>query len=237
MHGVEKRIVYVIRSDRNPSRHYIGLTNDVSARLEWHNHGPSGVGPPVVADRYPRIRRAGDCSAVRKVPSRAARAGHSRSGTSRSPGSMKSVDTGNRSRSPLSVRIQPEEPSHTLRKDTWDASAHVSLRLLSESSNVTCRALIPGKPYSAGVRILGLEPTCWYQKPSARRSSLRRYSFCPDLRARLPVTTTKSPGLNVLAVKPIETSSLRLSISSCHRCASPLRPLTSMIRNGCGLTS
>ena len=32
-------------------------------------------------------------------------------------------------------------------------------------------------------------------------------------------------------------SSLRLSISSCHRCASPVRPLTSMNRNGWGRTS
>jgi predicted GIY-YIG superfamily endonuclease len=42
MHNVEKRIVYMLRSDRDPSRHYVGITNDVWARLEWHNHGPSG---------------------------------------------------------------------------------------------------------------------------------------------------------------------------------------------------
>ncbi|HZR25282.1 MAG TPA: GIY-YIG nuclease family protein [Vicinamibacterales bacterium] len=42
MHGIEKRIVYIIRSDRDPSRHYTGITSDVSDRLEWHNHGPSG---------------------------------------------------------------------------------------------------------------------------------------------------------------------------------------------------
>jgi putative endonuclease len=42
MHGVEKRVVYVIRSDADPSRQYVGITNDVRDRLEWHNHGPSG---------------------------------------------------------------------------------------------------------------------------------------------------------------------------------------------------
>jgi predicted GIY-YIG superfamily endonuclease len=42
MHGIEKTIVYILRSDANPSRHYVGITNDVRARLEWHNHGPCG---------------------------------------------------------------------------------------------------------------------------------------------------------------------------------------------------
>ena len=42
MHGIEKRIVYIIRSDADPSRHYVGITNDLRARLEWHNHGPCG---------------------------------------------------------------------------------------------------------------------------------------------------------------------------------------------------
>ena len=42
MHGIEKRIVYIIRSDVDPSRHYVGITNNLRARLEWHNHGPSG---------------------------------------------------------------------------------------------------------------------------------------------------------------------------------------------------
>jgi predicted GIY-YIG superfamily endonuclease len=42
MHGVEKCIVYVLRSEVNPSRHYVGITNDVQARLKWHNAGPSG---------------------------------------------------------------------------------------------------------------------------------------------------------------------------------------------------
>ena len=40
MHGIEKRTVYIVRSDTDPSRHYVGLTNDLGARLEWHSHGP-----------------------------------------------------------------------------------------------------------------------------------------------------------------------------------------------------
>ena len=42
MHGIEKRIVYVLRSESDPRRHYVGITNDLSARLDWHNHGPRG---------------------------------------------------------------------------------------------------------------------------------------------------------------------------------------------------
>ena len=42
MHGIEKRIVYLIRSDFDSSRHYVGITNDLRTRLEWHNTGPRG---------------------------------------------------------------------------------------------------------------------------------------------------------------------------------------------------
>lgn len=42
MPGPEKRIVYVLRSDSDPDRHYVGVTSDLPARLRWHNHGPSG---------------------------------------------------------------------------------------------------------------------------------------------------------------------------------------------------
>jgi putative endonuclease len=42
MHGIPKRIVYILRSGVDPSRHYVGITNDLVARLEWHNHGPCG---------------------------------------------------------------------------------------------------------------------------------------------------------------------------------------------------
>ena len=42
MHGVEKRTVYIIHSNIDSSRFYVGITNNVDARLDWHNHGPSG---------------------------------------------------------------------------------------------------------------------------------------------------------------------------------------------------
>lgn len=42
MRDLEKRFVYIIRSDVDPSRHYTGISSDVPARLEWHNHGPCG---------------------------------------------------------------------------------------------------------------------------------------------------------------------------------------------------
>ena len=34
--------MYIIRSDADPSCHYVGITANVDARLDWHNHGPSG---------------------------------------------------------------------------------------------------------------------------------------------------------------------------------------------------
>ena len=42
MLGVGKRFVYILRSQTDPSRHYVGVTSDVENRLEWHNHGPCG---------------------------------------------------------------------------------------------------------------------------------------------------------------------------------------------------
>jgi len=42
MQGIGKRFVYILRSDRDPLRHYFGLTKDVDRRLEWHNNAPSG---------------------------------------------------------------------------------------------------------------------------------------------------------------------------------------------------
>jgi predicted GIY-YIG superfamily endonuclease len=42
MDGIEKRTAYIVRSDVEPSRHYVGITNEVRSRLEWHNHGPCG---------------------------------------------------------------------------------------------------------------------------------------------------------------------------------------------------
>ena len=35
----DKTIVYILRSDRNPSRHYTGMTSDLEKRLRWHNAG------------------------------------------------------------------------------------------------------------------------------------------------------------------------------------------------------
>ncbi len=34
--------MYILRSERDPSRHYVGRTQDVDERLHWHNEGPSG---------------------------------------------------------------------------------------------------------------------------------------------------------------------------------------------------
>jgi putative endonuclease len=36
-----KRVVYVLVSDSNPSRHYVGVTSDVPRRLAVHNSGGS----------------------------------------------------------------------------------------------------------------------------------------------------------------------------------------------------
>ena len=38
----DKRTVYILRSDADPSHHYVGITSDLRARLRWHNHGPCG---------------------------------------------------------------------------------------------------------------------------------------------------------------------------------------------------
>jgi putative endonuclease len=40
--GLGARFVYILRSDSDPARHYIGRTADVDNRLEWHNNGPCG---------------------------------------------------------------------------------------------------------------------------------------------------------------------------------------------------
>jgi predicted GIY-YIG superfamily endonuclease len=42
MNGIEKRIVYILRSEREPLRHYVGITNDIRGRVEWHNRRPTG---------------------------------------------------------------------------------------------------------------------------------------------------------------------------------------------------
>lgn len=42
MQGLGKRFVYVLRSEVDRRRHYVGVTSDVGERLHWHNNGPSG---------------------------------------------------------------------------------------------------------------------------------------------------------------------------------------------------
>ena len=42
MRGIGNRFVYLLRSDSNPGRHYVGVTSNVDQRLEWHNAGPCG---------------------------------------------------------------------------------------------------------------------------------------------------------------------------------------------------
>lgn len=37
-----RRFVYIVRSERNLDKHYVGVTSDVPRRLDWHNTGPSG---------------------------------------------------------------------------------------------------------------------------------------------------------------------------------------------------
>ena len=38
----ERRFVYVLPRKAEADQHYVGLTSDVAARLQWHNEGPSG---------------------------------------------------------------------------------------------------------------------------------------------------------------------------------------------------
>ena len=42
MRGIGARFVYILRSESDPSRHYIGRATNVDERLEWHNTGPCG---------------------------------------------------------------------------------------------------------------------------------------------------------------------------------------------------
>ena len=42
MRGTGARFVYILRSDSDPSRHYVGRATDVDERLDWHNAGPCG---------------------------------------------------------------------------------------------------------------------------------------------------------------------------------------------------
>jgi predicted GIY-YIG superfamily endonuclease len=40
--GIGKRFVYILHSDSDPSRYYVGVTSDPDRRLRQHNEGPSG---------------------------------------------------------------------------------------------------------------------------------------------------------------------------------------------------
>ena len=42
MRGTGRRFVYILRSESEPTRHYVGTAADVDERLEWHNGGPCG---------------------------------------------------------------------------------------------------------------------------------------------------------------------------------------------------
>jgi predicted GIY-YIG superfamily endonuclease len=42
MGGAEKRFVYILRSDADPARHYVGIASNPKERLDWHNGGPCG---------------------------------------------------------------------------------------------------------------------------------------------------------------------------------------------------
>jgi predicted GIY-YIG superfamily endonuclease len=39
MNAQSRRVVYVLRSESDPTRHYVGVTADLVKRLEWHNAG------------------------------------------------------------------------------------------------------------------------------------------------------------------------------------------------------
>jgi putative endonuclease len=42
MQGIGRRFEYILRSDSDLSRHYVGVASDPDERLHWHNEGPDG---------------------------------------------------------------------------------------------------------------------------------------------------------------------------------------------------
>ena len=64
MREPEKRIVYIVRSETDASRHYVGITSNLRNRLEWHNHAPAGYGirhrpwSLVVSMEFPKMAAA-----------------------------------------------------------------------------------------------------------------------------------------------------------------------------------
>ena len=64
MKGIGRRFVYILRSESEPSRHYVGITEDFDERLRWHNEGPCGYTVahrpwlPVVVLEFPNEQTA-----------------------------------------------------------------------------------------------------------------------------------------------------------------------------------
>jgi predicted GIY-YIG superfamily endonuclease len=85
--GIGNRFVYVLRSDVNPARHYVGTTSDVDQRLEWHNHGPCGYtvrhrpwSVLVVLSFPPNVKRLASSAIYNQLPAERLRSAISRRG-------------------------------------------------------------------------------------------------------------------------------------------------------------
>ena len=84
MRGTGARFVYILRSDSNPTRQYVGRTADVDEQLNWHNAGPCGYTLQhrpwsiVVSVEFPDERAAAHFEKYLKSGS----AAHSRNGIS-----------------------------------------------------------------------------------------------------------------------------------------------------------
>ena len=62
--GMDKHIVYVLVSQANPARHYVGLTSDLENRLRWHDSAPTGKTPLTHQLQKPSRTRTVSTSAV-----------------------------------------------------------------------------------------------------------------------------------------------------------------------------
>ena len=68
MRGIGARFVYILRSDSDPARHYVGRTANVDERLGWHNAGPCGYTvhhrpwSVIVSLEFPGHPSVGDCA-------------------------------------------------------------------------------------------------------------------------------------------------------------------------------
>jgi len=69
--GIGRRFVYILRSESEPDRHYVGRTADVDERLDVAQsravrlHDSSS---PVASDRFPRVSRRTSGGQVRALP-------------------------------------------------------------------------------------------------------------------------------------------------------------------------